>query len=174
MSLSASGVTVWYHSCFLFLWALSEVMEFEQPYIYVLCRFKDVRIGKPAVSMGDGVVDNLTPQKCRLTDMTYVLIPASILWYFVNFWLWFLPLLNKVSWKLETHGLCVPQSSLGRWGICFSRWKTGFYKIFFKDEKLDWSLFFKMKKLVEPKFNSKCPHGGFPARFSVLHILFSS
>lgn len=60
---------------------VSQVIKFEQLYVFVLswCRFKDVRIGKPAVAMGDGVVENLTPQKCRLTDLTYVLIIASIL-----------------------------------------------------------------------------------------------
>ncbi|XP_056172452.1 DNA-directed RNA polymerase III subunit 2 isoform X3 [Syzygium oleosum] len=39
------------------------------PNLYL--RFKDVRIGNPTVSMGDGVVEDLSPQKCRLTDMTY-------------------------------------------------------------------------------------------------------
>ncbi|XP_030543868.1 DNA-directed RNA polymerase III subunit 2 isoform X1 [Rhodamnia argentea] len=39
------------------------------PNLYL--RFKDVRIGNPTVAMGDGVVEDLSPQKCRLTDMTY-------------------------------------------------------------------------------------------------------
>ncbi|XP_031376042.1 DNA-directed RNA polymerase III subunit 2 isoform X1 [Punica granatum] len=39
------------------------------PNLYL--RFKDVRIGNPTIAMGDGVVDDLSPQKCRLTDMTY-------------------------------------------------------------------------------------------------------
>ncbi|KAL3630258.1 DNA-directed RNA polymerase III subunit 2 [Castilleja foliolosa] len=38
------------------------------PSIYV--RYKDVRIGKPSFLI-DGVTDELTPQKCRISDITY-------------------------------------------------------------------------------------------------------
>ncbi|GKA27994.1 DNA-directed RNA polymerase III subunit 2 [Tanacetum coccineum] len=38
------------------------------PSIYL--RYKDVWIGKPSIVV-DGVTDSLTPQKCRLSDMTY-------------------------------------------------------------------------------------------------------
>ncbi|KVH97879.1 DNA-directed RNA polymerase, subunit 2 [Cynara cardunculus var. scolymus] len=38
------------------------------PSVYL--RYKDVWIGKPSVVV-DGVTDSLTPQKCRLSDMTY-------------------------------------------------------------------------------------------------------
>ncbi|KAL6518573.1 DNA-directed RNA polymerase III subunit 2 [Orobanche gracilis] len=40
----------------------------EDPSIYL--RYKDVRIGKPSVMIA-GVSDQLTPQLCRLSDMTY-------------------------------------------------------------------------------------------------------
>ncbi|KAK4795697.1 hypothetical protein SAY86_028023 [Trapa natans] len=49
--------------------ANDRIVSSVQPNLYV--RFKDVRIGNPTVAMGDGVVDDLSPQKCRLTDMTY-------------------------------------------------------------------------------------------------------
>ncbi|PIN14066.1 RNA polymerase III, second largest subunit [Handroanthus impetiginosus] len=38
------------------------------PNIYL--RYKDVRIGEPSIII-DGVTEKLTPQKCRLSDMTY-------------------------------------------------------------------------------------------------------
>ncbi|KAI4340479.1 hypothetical protein MLD38_025309 [Melastoma candidum] len=39
------------------------------PNLYL--RFKDVRIGKPAIMMEDGSLLDLSPQICRLMDMTY-------------------------------------------------------------------------------------------------------
>ncbi|KAK7849595.1 dna-directed rna polymerase iii subunit 2 [Quercus suber] len=41
------------------------------PSVYV--RFKNVRIGKPSVP-SDGVDDEICPQFCRLSDMTYALL----------------------------------------------------------------------------------------------------
>ncbi|WCJ39192.1 DNA-directed RNA polymerase III subunit 2 [Euphorbia peplus] len=48
--------------------ANDRIVSTVDPGIYL--RFKDVKIGKPSVNL-DGVVENLSPHMCRLSDMTY-------------------------------------------------------------------------------------------------------
>lgn len=54
---------------FVGLFAVS-VPATESSHLSLLCRFKDVRIGEPSMPR-DGVSEEINPQMCRLSDMTY-------------------------------------------------------------------------------------------------------